>query len=69
MIWHKSPCQSENEIEIQNLKITTVLLLIKSSCHKEFFPYLKTSGGKREKCPVLPRGSGALGKREGNHHL
>lgn len=64
MIWHQSPCQGANEIEIQNLKITTALSLIKSSCDKEFFPCLKTSGGKGEKHPVLPRGSRARGRRK-----
>lgn len=43
MIWHKSLYQGENETEIQNGKIRTALLLMKSSSDKELFTHHKTA--------------------------
>lgn len=63
MIWHKSPCQGENEIEIQNLKITTAFCSLNPHAIKEFYSCLKTLGGKAGgKHPVLLRGPAAQRK-------
>lgn len=62
MIRHKSPCHAENEIEIQNVKIRTALLLIKSSSDKGFFLYHKTSAPGVGKALPVPRGFGEWGR-------
>lgn len=56
-IWHKSPCQADNEIEIQNLKIRTVLLLIKSS-GKGFFSITKPLTEEEESTPLCSGDAG-----------
>lgn len=66
MIWHKSPCQGENEIEIQNLKITTAFCSLNPHAIKEFYSCLKTLGGKAGEAPCSAQGTCSTEKREGN---
>lgn len=66
MIRHKSPCHTENEIEIQNVKIRTALLLIKSSSDKGFFLYHKTSAPGVGKALPCAKGIWRMGQMEGN---